>query len=218
MPTRYSARPWHLVIPSFMFIIGTVAPLFEGWIWFGVCMFLMGIGCTAWIILSGIWEAHANYWEKISRFAEIMLKNRNPHLWSALGFKAPDPEFKVELKTSPDNTAFGKTEYFDLPGSLLQFSEFCDGVLMGRPMSEDVWAGSGKTYSAPVFRSLKKELEAKKYIRLRVLGKPTQGYVDTMKGRKLFLKYASPQVRDKLQEQTNLVAPPDLELSPLLPE
>jgi hypothetical protein len=213
MVQRYVSRPWHLIFPLLLMLLATAVSIFDGWIWFSIGVFLMGIGSSVWIILAGVWEAQSHYWEKVTRFAEIMSKNRNPHLWSALGFRVPDEGFKVDLKTTNTDSSFGTVEYFDMPGSDMQFKLFSNGVLLGQPISEGHWAGTNKTYSVPVFRALKKELEKRELIRLKIAGKPTQGFVYTNKGKRLFLKYASIDTKEQL---VNRVAPNDL--SPLLPE
>jgi hypothetical protein len=204
MLERYSSRPWHLLFPVLLLAVASLTIAIENWFWFGLAVMLLGWTSGAWIILSGMWESHAAYWDSLTRFGEVMAKNRNPHLWAAMGFLPPAESFKV-AEDLRDTGTMGVTRSWDLPGSEIQFSTLCDGVLMGQSLSESFWAGPGKTYSSPVFRNLKKELEQRKLIVLRMAGKPTQGFELTRKGREFFMQHASVGIRQMLEEQKCLV-------------
>jgi hypothetical protein len=211
---HYSPRPWHLLFSVALLAIASLMLPIENWFWFGLCTILLGFGSGVWIILAGYFETYGQQWDRWSHFAEIMAKNRNPQVWAALGFVPPEEAFKIEIDTrSEPSSVFKTTEIYDMPCSSNAFTVLCDGVLMGQPLSETFWV-SNKTFSSPTFRNVKKKLEEKQAIKLKIAGKPTQGFVLTRKGRELFLKHCSAGVRQMAEDPKFLLdTQPKKELS-----
>jgi len=196
---RYSSRPWHLIVSTFLLFLGAITVTLNGWFWFSVMVFLLGAGSGVWIIFAGMWEAHAAYWDSLTHFAEILNNTSNPNVWSALGFTKPE-SFKTVI-TTDTSTPYKQTSIFQMGCTQPQFQTLADSVLMGRSMSEGEWCGSGKIFSTPVFRSLKRDLEKHGLIKMKIANAPRQGYVLTRKGRLFFTEHASEGIRTMLLEQ-----------------
>jgi hypothetical protein len=209
MLDRYNARPWHLLLSVALLALGSVTMSFKSWGWFSLLTILLGFGSGIWIIMSGYFEAYGAQWDRWTRFADTMKNNHNPVLWHAMGFELPEENFRAEIDvpTQELSNPYPATERYDIPCPLVQFTTMCDGVLMGQPLSEGYWVGTTKVFSSPTFRKVKKKLEDKKAIRLKIAGSTTQGFVLTAIGRKLFLKYCSAGIRKMVGDQQFLVDP-----------
>ena len=206
MTERYISKPIHLLWAVAFLALGAVTlPFEDGWRWFGASMLLLGTATWVWIVFNGLWHSYELYWHEVAVAATALSKNANPAVWKAFGFEPPDSTFKAVADERKHG--YGTTEIFDLPGTAPQFTTFASGALLGRSISEAEWSGTGKLYSVPVFRRLKKELETRKLITLKIQDKPTQGYVYTRKGKDFFLQCATVQTRDILRDKMNLDAP-----------
>lgn len=203
MSPQYSPRPWHLLFSVALLALASLMLPIENWFWFGLITILLGFGSGVWIILAGYFESYGAYWDKIAHFGEVMSKNKNPAVWHALGFTPPEESF-VMIEDNRDQAGMGATEKFDMPCSVPAFTALCDGVLMGQPLSETFWV-SNKTFTSPTFRNVKKKLEEKQAIRLKIAGKPTQGFVLTRKGKELFMRHCSAGIRQMVDDNKQLV-------------
>ena len=206
---RYNPKPWHLVLPIFMMLVGEAFGVMLDMGWFGLGAFLAGVGSASWIIVAGIWQAHTEYWDSLTRFADTMNRSKTPELWKALGLSPPTRKFPVvdapkELPNPMQETPelqMRSTENFDLSGSMAQFRTFCDGVLTGAPITESYWVG-GEIYGQRTFKRLRKELRDREYIVQINPKTPTLGYTRTRRGTKFMLRHCSPSVKAMVESQT----------------
>lgn len=204
----YVSKPWHTAWSILLLFAGCiVGTVYDGWWdWFGVALFLLGISTAVYIIFVGMYVPILAKWDKINYFVDRMKDNKNPYAWEGLGFKLPDEPFRVTRVVS-DDPREKVTQEFVLPGTVQQFQTLCDGVLVGRPISETEWVYNQKLYSSTTYRLLKKELETRKLIVLKNINAPKQGFTLTKAGSKFFLQYASDGIRIMLLAEGNRIAP-----------
>lgn len=190
---KYVAKPWHFLFSILLFSIAVVLNTFENatLATISIAFYVCSFGSYLIILASGTIPYYTEYWREVSRFSDLMLKNRNPELWNALGFSPPPlSTTKVNMITDHGN-GFEYVEIMELPVSDEVMQIISKGVVEGRMFSEGEWVGNSKVTSSAKFRKLQKYLLERNCIRLNNANNSRMGYSLTRKGTVLFEDYAN---------------------------
>jgi hypothetical protein len=132
-------KPHHLIYPVILFVLGVPGLMRDDvWFWFGVIMWALGFGSSAWIVIGGMWSERANYYDKIDDLITDA-KGIDAEKLKALGLF--DTVTKIE--TNKDTT----THYYELPARPVQIKIMAAGVLAGVPFSRRAWSVKRDTFS-----------------------------------------------------------------------
>jgi hypothetical protein len=191
--SRYMPKPFHLLYSLLFMGVGTVT-FFDGWGWFGVCSFLLGLFLGITIITGMNWEWVISYWEEINKHIEWMDKHPDPELWYAIGYKKVPSSVRVIEDLNEGNT----TRYRELPVSPAKMNILANKVLMSGKTTF-----SEKEYSSlvPNFRKVQKDWKEKGYLKQNNQTNKRLGYSFTKKGMQVLYEFASDEFKLSLKEK-----------------
>ena len=157
----------------------------------GIGLLVGSFGAYIVILVSSVLPHYVAYWDRLNTFASLMLQNRNPELWAALGFHASEQKVGITLKDTSNGEAYPSYEIQDLPVSKSVLSAIAKGILVdGKTFSEGEWVTKSQVTTSPKFRKLQKQWLKAGYIRPNHPDNTRMGYAFTKKGATVLYEYA----------------------------
>jgi len=187
MNTNYTSRPWHLVLPLFLFAIGSYAFTREGWLLFGIVCYLVAVVAVGWIVIAGLWAERSRYYDSLASALSASSKTDLDKM-AAMGLTSADVPESVHVDLNEGSCS----RHFVLPVSPVKLRPLASALLEGQPFSEKRWVVDGKLLSSSEFRSLRAVMKEKGLI-VPVSDKDNrQGFVLTDAGRDTLQSFCSP--------------------------
>jgi len=195
----YEPHPKHTLIAALYIAVGYIAIIREGWIAFGLIM--IGMGIITWLVVNAtiVIKSYQDYWSEINSFLQLAMKTNNPHIWTIFGMQPPPTEVKVMVKDTSKGEAYPSYQFQGLPVSPHIMRVIADGVLTGKPFSENEWT-KNKIVPGTKFRKLQKLFKDKDFIRPNNTRSNNLGYSLTRKGQQVLYEFASESVKQELKK------------------
>lgn len=170
-------KPVHLFYPSMLFAVGAWSMFYDGWMWFGVVMWIVGAVATGWIAIGGVWSERANYYDSL---ADVLRQAQGVDLdkMAALGLSTTEVMDRIQV----DMYQGTRSQHFSFPLSAVKLKPLAEGLLNGQPFSERRWA---QLLTATEFRSLRSTMLNKGLIQPVSDKDHRQGFMLTDHGREL---------------------------------
>lgn len=194
----YKAKLHHHLFPILSIVIAAVAaaalPSWETITAF-IAVTYLSIKISEWIRNIGIINAEEDYWMYVGSSIRE-LKNAEPEIWAALGYKDVPVKARVETteKQKEKESPYYTSKYDSVPITAVRLQVFADGILSGRKtLSEGSWKG---VIPGPKYREFQDWMESKSLIAKVNPEAATQGYILTEEGEQWLLQHASPHIRN----------------------
>jgi hypothetical protein len=170
-------KPYHLIYAVVLFALGAVALSRDGWVMFGVTLWILGAVTSVWVVVTGFWHERAEYLDSLSDVLHEV-KDVDLDKMAALGISKIEPSRKVIVDLHEGT----RSRHFDLPVSPVKLQPLARGLLSGRPFSERNWS---ELLSSSEFRALRATLKSKGLIVPVSEKDARQGYILTDTGQAL---------------------------------
>ena len=166
-------KPIHLFYPIVLFALGSVSMLNDGWMYFGLVMWLLGFVSTAWIVIVGFWSERVKYLDSLS---DVLHEVRDVDFdkLSCLGLSPVSDLVRIDLLEGT------RSRHFVLPVSPSKLKPLAVGLLAGRAFSERGWSN---LLTSSEFRNLRSVMREKGLVVPISDLDPRQGFQLTQSGR-----------------------------------
>lgn len=198
---RYTPRPWHLFYALLFMALGVVTFVRDHWAVFGVFSFAIGAGLGVTIVLGMNWDKSIEYWETISRNAQIMMSIKDPlvrnEIWRAYGFNNVPTNAQVTERREDKQGEFIGLSNHTLPATPAVMQMIADKVLM----SGNLTFKEEDYKFVPKFRKVKKDFLDRKIITQNHKTNPRFSHSFNHKGVTWLYEFASESVKLELSKR-----------------
>ena len=178
---------------------GCILPIAQSAVIF-LIMFAMGFALASW----QKWEGPASLALLAGAAGAMLTFTTGILAWRRETYGQQEPIFhvadaepkrvRIEL-VKPGDGPSQTTQFIDLDISPEQLGILADGLLNGKPFTENVWTGFGKPFSRSQFASLRAEFMRRGWADWRNPEAPAQGVTLRPPGRAVLRTYANETVR-----------------------
>lgn len=198
---RYTPKPWHIFYSVLLMALGTVSVVRDGWFWFGLICFLLGVSLGVVIDLCLGWDKAAEYWDTINQNVKLMMSIKDPNIryeiWKSMGYNFSPTNATVTERKEGEFGEFIGLSNKTLPVSPEVMQMIADKVLFSKNLNFK----EEEFRFVPKFRKVKKYFETEKLITQNHKTNPRFSHSFNRKGLTWLYQFASEGVKLELKRR-----------------